>query len=115
MTLLSIFCNLLIISVLWIGIIDEVSFVDEFGIYLTKITRSKLPLKIPKPFNCSLCSYFWASIIYLLIVKAFTVKYLAIVVLFCVMIPVTTHLIYSIQGFFQGLLNLFDHLTGQDQ
>lgn len=107
--------NLLIINLLVIFGVDYANFVDEIGDYLTKITRSKLPLKLPKPFSCSLCTYFWASIIYLLIVKAFTFKYLAIVVLFCVMIPVTTHLIYSIQGFFQGLLNLFDHLTGQDQ
>ena len=106
--------NLLIISLLTILVVDYSGFVDEIGEYLTKILRSKLPLKLPKPFSCSLCTFFWSSIIYLLIVKALTFKYLAFVAIICMLIPEMTHLIYAMKGFINRLIFLFEHLTGQD-
>lgn len=107
--------NLLIISVLCVFVIDYSGFVDEIGDYLTKITRSKLPLKLPKPFNCSLCSTLWVGLFYLLIINQLTFINLLFLVCVCCLTGVILHLIYAVTGFIDRIIFLFEHLTGQDQ
>ena len=114
MTPLMIFCNLLIINVLWIIILDWLFFADEIGYYITQIAHSKVPLKIPKPFSCSTCMTWWTGLVYLLIVNQFTFINLLFLALICCCTRVTLHLIYAITGFFDRLIFLFEHLTGQD-
>lgn len=115
MTPFNIFCNLLIISVLCVFVVDFSGFMDEIGDYLTKILRSKVPLKIPKPFNCSLCSTLWTGLFYLLIINQLTLLNLLFLAFVCCCTGVILHLIYAITGFINRIIFLFEHLTGQDQ
>lgn len=59
-------------------IIDYSGFIQsiEYGISkLLKVNPSRV--RIPKPFSCSLCSTFWAGIIYLAITNNFTILYIS--------------------------------------
>ena len=94
--------NILIINVLWICVLDYLFFADELGVILTKIMRSKLPLKLPKP------------LVYLLIINQLTFVNILFLILISAGSRVMLHLIQSIFGFFDQILNLFDHITGQD-
>ena len=104
--------NLLIISVLWIGVLDELFFADEIGIYLTKITRSKLPLKIPKPFSCSTCMTWWTGLFYLLIIKDLTFVNILFLILISASTDLIHHLFSTIKGFFHRMLDAIDNYFG---
>lgn len=106
--------NILIINVFWICVLDELFFADELGVILTKIMRSKLPLKLPKPFSCSTCMTWWTGLVYLLIINQLTFVNILFLILISAGSRVMLHLIQSIFGFFDQLINLFDHITGQD-
>lgn len=107
--------NLLIISVLWIGVIEELSFADEIGIYLTKITRSKLPLKIPKPFSCSTCMTWWTGLLYLLIINQLTFVNILFLILISASTDLIHHLFSTIKGFFHRMLDAIDNYFGLNQ
>lgn len=108
----NIFVNLLIISVFWILVLDEVNFGDEFGIYLTKITRSKVPLKLPKPFSCSTCMTWWTGLVYLLIINQLSF----LNILFLILISASTDLIFhvykTLKGFLHRVFDAIDNYFG---
>lgn len=64
---MNVYIILLIISVLSVFIVDYSGFIEEMESLLTKKLRSPLPLRIPKPFSCSLCLTWWISVIWLLV------------------------------------------------
>ena len=110
--MLQIFFNCLIISVLWICAIDELGFSDELGIYLTKITRSKVPLKLPKPFSCSTCMTWWTGLFYLLIVNQLTFVNILFLILISASTDLTFHIYKTLKGFFHRMLDAVDNYFG---
>ena len=106
--------NLLIINIFWICVLDLLFFADELGVILTKIMRSKLPLKLPKPFSCSTCMTWWTGLVYLLIINQLTFVNILFLILISAGSRVMFHFIQSIFGFIDRLIFLFEHLTGQD-
>ena len=115
MTPLNIFCNLLIISVLCVFAVDYSGFMDEIGDYLTKILRSKLPLKIPKPFSCSTCMTWWTGLFYLLIIKDLTFVNILFLILISASTDLIHHLFSTIKGFFHRMLDAIDNYFGLNQ
>ena len=102
--------NLVIIGVICVFVIDYSGFIENIEKYVSSIVGH--PAKIPKPFSCSLCSSFWAGIIYLIIINQFSFLNLFFVVLNCSMTKVYLHIIYTVREFFDRILSLFDKLTG---
>lgn len=100
--------QLWIISVLVVFVIDYSGAVEEGEKYLSVLLRSKLPVKIPKPFSCSLCTSFWTGLIYLIIIGQLSFLSLFYLVLVAAGTRVTLHLIESFIGFFDRLITLFD-------
>ena len=100
--------NLWLISVVWIFGVDYSGFLAEMEEKLTKMLHSPIPLRIPKPFSCSLCLTFWTSIIYLLIVHQFSLLNLFLTAIVCFLIPTTNHLLHSVRGFIDRLIDAVD-------
>ena len=89
--------KLFLIGFIAVFIIDYSGFIEEMDRILTKALKSKIPLHIPKPFSCSLCTTFWAGVIYLLCtgsLNIFSLSYLGIV---CFLTPEILSIIYFIK------------------
>ena len=88
---MDIFVNLLILTCLCVFVIDYSGFIGEMETLLTKWFKSPLPLRIPKPFSCPLCSSFWTGLIYLAITGNFTLPWIGAVAA----LSASTKLIYA--------------------
>lgn len=101
--------NLFLICVICVFIVDISGAVESLksGIkwLLTKGKMSNSDYTL-KPFDCSLCMTFWASIIYLLIIGAFTFKYIAIVCLFCTFCDTIKSTIYMVEDIVKKIIQL---------
>ena len=71
--------NLFLIAFICGFIIEYSGFVSEMEIILTKLTKSKFKVHIPKPFSCALCCTFWIGLIYICVTDTFTFLNLALV------------------------------------
>ena len=82
----NIILNLFLIAVIVTVIVDISGAIDSLksGIkwVLTRGKMSSSDYRL-KPLDCSFCMNFWASVIYLLTIGAFELKYLVIICLFC--------------------------------
>lgn len=58
-------------------IIEYSGFISEMEDILTKMTKSKFKVHIPKPFSCALCCTFWIGVIYICLTDNFTFVNLA--------------------------------------
>ena len=88
---MEIFVDLLILTCLCVFVIDYSGFIGEIETRLSNWLRSPLPLRIPKPFSCSLCSSFWTGLIYLAITGNFTLPWIGAVAA----LAASTKLIYA--------------------
>lgn len=73
-----------IIDLLWVAlitiyIVDLSGFNETLLTFISHYTGKRVTSF--KPFSCSLCMVWWAGLIYLLIVGAFTLPYIAMVAL----------------------------------
>lgn len=59
-----------------------------------------------KPFDCSLCTTFWVSILYLLITGTFTIKYLALVCLICTFCEIIKSAILLVEDTVKKIIQL---------
>lgn len=100
--------NLLFIQFIVVFIIDLSGFVDTMKAKLSSIlTKGKIKnagFRL-RPFDCSLCTMFWAGLIFLLVTHQFTIPLIAYVCLLSVTTPITKDLYYTIQELITKLLN----------
>ena len=71
--------NLFFIAFICGFIIEYSGFVSNAEEILTKLTKSKFKVHIPKPFSCALCSTFWIGLIYICVTDSFSFLNLALV------------------------------------
>lgn len=86
--------SILIISVL---VIDISGFVHSIKAAIGKFLGISPNSFRIKPFDCSFCMTFWASMIYLLVVGRFTLLNIAIVLLLCCLTTPLKNLIMSVR------------------
>ena len=105
----NIILNLFLIALIVVFIVDISGAIDSLksGIkwVLTggKMTSSDYRLK---PIDCSLCTNFWTSLIYLLIIGAFELKYIAVVCLFCTFCGIIKDTILLVGDIFTKIIQL---------
>lgn len=83
--------NILFMAVVLVFGIDLSGVVDSFSKWLWNKLYPKVTYNgwlIPKPFSCSLCSTFWAGLIYLLVTGSFSWFMLMYVSIISFMTPV---------------------------
>ena len=100
--------NLFLIAFICGFIIEYSGFVSNAEEILTKLTKSKFKVHIPKPFSCALCSTFWIGLIYICVTDSFSFLNLALV---CIA-AASASLLANTLGFIRELLNkLIEKLT----
>lgn len=97
--------NLILIGFIVVFIIDYSGFIEEADKILTKLLKSKIPLHIPKPFSCSLCSTFWLGLIYLLCVGKFNLLNIAGVIVVSAFTPEILAFIYFMKDLYNYIMD----------
>lgn len=97
--------NLILIGFIVVFMIDYSGFIDEADKILTKVFKSKIPLHIPKPFSCSLCSTFWLGLIYLLCAGQFNLLNIAGVIVVSAFTPEILAFIYFMKDLYNYIMD----------
>lgn len=109
---MEIIIGLLLIQALCVFVIDYTGAVEELFTPLVKrLTGAKIGT-IGKPFNCSLCSTVWLSLLWLLCKGSFTLSYIGLVALLAALTPVTLDIIWFVRDFLQGIVAWLRYITG---
>ena len=99
----NLYHNLIFVTDLFSILIISVLVIDISGfVYSIKVAIGKFLGISPnsfriKPFDCSFCMTFWASMIYLLVVGRFTLVNIAIVLLICCLTTPLKNLVMSVR------------------
>ena len=104
--------NLFLIGFISVFIIDYSGFIEEADKILTKVLKSKFPLHIPKPFSCSLCTTFWVGLIYLLVAGKFSLAFVAILGMVCILTPEILSIIYFAKDFINMVFDEIEKFLG---
>ena len=99
--------NLLYIAIIVVYAIDVSGFYNEATSVISGwLTNGmiKKPIEL-KPFSCSLCMTFWVSVIYLLIVHSFTLKYVVLACLMSFITPVISSVLFTLRDALLFLIN----------
>ena len=89
--------NCLFITIIWIVILDQLHFWDDFSTMISRWLsggKIKKPLEW-KPFNCSVCMSFWTNLAYIIITNQFSI----LMVLYILTLSWGTPIINSILSF----------------
>lgn len=82
----TVILNMFFIALICVFIVDISGAVESFKSALRYIsTKGKMSGSnyTLKPFDCSLCATFWASMVYLLVMGLFQLKFIAIACVIC--------------------------------
>ena len=94
---LSFVTDLFSILIICVLVIDISGFVHSIKVVIGKyLGISPNSFRI-KPFDCSFCMAFWASVIYLLVVGRFTLVNIAVVLLLCCLTTPLKNLVMSVR------------------
>lgn len=100
--------NLLLINFITVFIIDQSGAVDSFKSGLKSILTSgkmKNPDYALKPFDCSLCSTFWLSLIYLIVTNHISIIFFALACLNSYMSQFTNDLFILFKHFWSKMID----------
>lgn len=87
--------KLLLISIFWVLVLDIAGFGNTINNFAQKIFNESKPVVV-KPFSCSLCMSFWASLIYLTFFNILTLENLVLSILFACTTNIIREIWYTI-------------------
>ena len=105
--------KLLLIQWIIVFIIDISGVIDSLKSFIAKILsngRIKSTDFRIKPLDCSLCSTFWVSVIFLLVTHCFTLPYIAFVCLMSATTSLTKDLFYTLNDLIVKMLQKIDSI-----
>lgn len=94
---MNIWTAIFLIAVICVSIIDISGFIQNIEEFLTRLLGFKV--RIPKPFSCSLCSTFWASVIYAVFTNNFNLPVIAYALVMSILTPVISDVIWTVRDF----------------
>ena len=94
---MDIWRNILLIALVCVIVIDISGFIESTEQWLGRLLGYKV--RIPKPFSCSLCSTWWAGIIYSVFTHCFSLEVLAYIGLISVLTPVISDAVWTVREF----------------
>lgn len=104
--------NILIIQFILVAGIDYLGFVDEALTPLfRKITGSKIG-SIGRPFNCSTCATFWASLLYIIITGNLSFGNLALCMAAAITTPITLDLMHLVKDIATNIITCIYKFLG---
>ena len=101
----------MILNLIWIHLIVVLIFLSGFIDSVDEAISKRFRFHhLPKPFSCCLCSTFWASVIYLLFTKEFTLLTLLYALASATRTEVTTPLITLIKNLFLKIIETMNKI-----
>lgn len=100
--MINLIINLLLINLIVVMVFNS-GFVDEID---AAINRKWKFYHLPKPFSCSLCMVFWASVGWLLCTGQFSLLTLAMALFSATMTTVTTPLLKVIENWLLKIIEI---------
>lgn len=99
---------LLLINFIIVEIVDRQNIPNKIANFIaSKITNNTITnVWLNRPFNCSYCLTFWASLIYLLSINPFTLLWLIVAISIALFNAIYTKLIYFVLGFIDASIEL---------
>ena len=94
---LSFVTDLFSILIICVLVIDISGFVHSIKVAIGKYLKISPNSFRIKPFDCSFCMTFWASMIYLLVVGRFSLVNIAVVLLLCCLTTPLKNLVMSVR------------------
>lgn len=110
---MSIIVNCLLTTLFFVMVIDIARFMDsvKYGIWKWVLGKRGNWENIElKPFDCSLCSSFWANVIYLFYVDHLTILNVTVVMFFSVLTPIFQDLIWTIRDLLGKIISIMNKL-----
>lgn len=103
--------NIFIIQFLMVAAIDYLGFVDGLTPLFRRITGSKIGT-IGKPFNCSTCSTFWLSLLYIIITGNIGFGTVGLCMLAAITTPITLDLIHLVKDIATNIITCIYKFLG---
>lgn len=103
-----IYINILLIALICVIVIDLSGFVDNIKQLIWKFAfKNNKPYKeyTLKPFDCSLCSTFWLSFIYILLIHQFSIHIMAYILVIAYFTTTLKDIILFIKDFFIKIID----------
>ena len=101
----------MIIDLLWIHLIVVLvfhsGFIDSVDGF---INRKWKPYHLPRPFSCVLCSTFWTSIIYLLIVRYLTIPTLLLSLTSAILTNISVPLVKTVENYLLKIIEIMNRI-----
>ena len=103
--------NILLIAIITVIVIDLSGFIQSLEYGLSKWLR--IPnVHIPRPFSCSLCSTFWLSIIYIIIIGKLTILNVAMILLISYMTPIIKDILIFLKDMISQIITILYQVFG---
>lgn len=101
----------MILNLIWIHLIVVLVFLSGFVDSIDEAINKRFKFRhLPKPFSCCLCSTFWATIIYLIVMKELSLLTILFALASATLTEVTTPLITTIKNYLLKVIELLNRL-----
>lgn len=103
--------NILLIAVITVIVIDLSGFIQSLESGLSRWLHAP-NVHIPRPFSCSLCSTFWLSIIYIIIIGKLTILNVAMILLISYMTPIIKDILIFLKDMMSQIITILYQVFG---
>src|SRR5574344_1144145 len=99
--------NCLFITIIWIVILDQLHFWDDFSTMISGwLTNGKIkkPIQL-KPFNCSVCMSFWTNLAYIIVTNQFSILMILYILTLSWGTPIISSILTLVKNLFLKFIN----------
>ena len=99
--------NCLFITIIWIVILDQLHFWDDFSTMISGWLsggKIKKPLEW-KPFNCSVCMSFWTNLAYIIVTNQFSILMVLYILTLSWGTPIISSILTLVKNLFLKFIN----------
>lgn len=99
--------NCLFITIIWIVILDQLHFWDDFSTMISSWLsggKIKKPLEW-KPFNCSVCMSFWTNLAYIIVTNQFSILMVLYILVLSWGTPIISSILTLVKNLFLKFIN----------
>ena len=99
--------NCLFITIIWIVILDQLHFWDDFSTMISGwLSGGKIKKPLDwKPFNCSVCMSFWTNLAYIIITNQFRILMVLYILTLSWGTPIISSILTLVKNLFLKLIN----------
>ena len=99
--------NCLFITIIWIVILDQLHFWDDFSTMISGwLSGGKIKKPLDwKPFNCSTCMSFWTNLAYIIVTNQFSILMVLYILTLSWGTPIISSILTLVKNLFLKFIN----------